>query len=527
MENRKLKSEELIDSMNGSQFKAETNRDKEFLDLVTYLYNNKLLNQDQAQVSLAEYSITDKPIGSILISNGFVSQKDYINAIIDFKPDFLINEESISDSIDFEILLKTNTMIQAETNDNIYVSTYELHTTVEDELKPFTKGKNLVFMPASLDQIDSYIDKISQMHYSNTGFVDELLRKALKVEASDIHIYPPKDTGSYSVFFRVDGVRFHIHEGSAEEYYQTIARIKDRSHLDIAEKRVPQDGSFQIESKGKYIDIRVATIPHAKGDEIVVNRLLDPDRVKASLNTLGISEVEEWRKGVSRPDGLALICGPTGSGKTTTLEGSKNEMDRFGKAIYEIADPIEYHTPYTGQVNVNDMVGLDFNTGVKAFMRADPDIMVLGEIRDENTARNAIKAAQTGHLLIGTLHTNSIRGVVARLKDVGVSPVEITELLRTVLAQRLLRTFCTSCEKKGCYECNYTGYRGRTVVSECAYFNSVDDVQNLIDGKISWSTMVEDAVLKVKEGVTDANEVIRVFGEEGRLELVKQGMETE
>lgn len=253
MEDKDITDKELIDSMNGSQFKPETNKDKEFLELITYLYNKKLVDREQAQVSLAEYSVTNKPIGSILISNSFISQKNYINSIIEFKPEFLLNEESISDSIGFDILLRTNTMIQAETKDKIYISTYELQATVKDELMPFIKEKQLVFMPASLEQIDSYIDKISQMHYSDTGFVDELLRKALKVEASDIHIHPPKQSGSYSAFFRIDGVKIHIHEGTAEEYYQTIARIKDRSHLDIAEKRIPQDGSFQIESKGSIL----------------------------------------------------------------------------------------------------------------------------------------------------------------------------------------------------------------------------------------------------------------------------------
>lgn len=521
--NNNITSSELLQSLNGSQFKPETKKDREVIEVLTFLFNKELINKEQLQVSVAEYSINEKPIGSILISNGFLSQKVYIEAILEYNPDSIMNEEAISDTIDFELLLKTKTMIQAETKSHIYVSTLEKESLVRNILQPFIGNKDLVFKVAKLDTIDNYLNKIVNIHYGDASFVDNLIRKALRLGASDIHILPPRD-GTYSIFFRIDGVKQHYYEGDMEQYYQVVARIKDRSKIDIAEKRRTQDGAFQVEHKGKYIDLRVATIPSDSEQQIVI-RLLDPDRIKPSLQTLGITDVEEWRKGVSRPDGIALICGPTGSGKTTTLQASIREMDRFGKAIYSIEDPVEYRIPFVGQVNVDKQADLDFKEGVKSFMRADPDIIIVGEIRDEETARNAVKAAETGHLVIGTLHTSSIRGIVDRLRDIGVSSNDLKYLLRTVLVQRLIRTKCEECHGAGCFECNDTGYKGRTVISECSYFNDEEEVDALIRGEINWSTIVQDAVKKAREGITDTEEVIRVFGEEGRRALIDNNME--
>ena len=293
--------------------------------------------------------------------------------------------------------------------------------------------------------------------------------------------------------------------------------------MDLAERRIPQDGGVQVENNGRLSDMRVATLPTPDGQENIVIRLLDPDRIQPSLNLLGITRVDQWRMGVSRPEGICLICGPTGSGKTTTLNASVREMNRFEKAIYTVEDPVEYRIPYVGQININQPVGLDFARSIRAFMRADPDIIIVGEIRDVETARNAIKAAETGHLVLGTLHTSTIRGAIDRLRDIGVSADEMRYILRTVLVQRLVRTLCPSCKGEGCDDCFQSGYGGRTIVSECNYFPSVKEVDALIDGEITWPTMAEDAVLKIKEGMTDIKEVYRVFGEEAVPHLIREG----
>jgi type II secretory ATPase GspE/PulE/Tfp pilus assembly ATPase PilB-like protein len=270
------------------------------------------------------------------------------------------------------------------------------------------------------------------------------------------------------------------------------------------------------------IDLRVATLPTTNGETIII-RLLDPDRVQPKLDGLGITRLTEWRNGVSRPEGLCLICGPTGSGKTTTLNASVKEMDRFGRAIHTVEDPVEYRIAYTNQVHINPAVGLDFSRAVRAFMRADPDVIILGEVRDTETARNAVKAAETGHLVVATLHTGSILGAVQRLRDLDVPAHELRHLIRSILVQRLIRVYCKECHGAGCPSCHNTGYAGRTVTSECAYFAGEAEVSALLEGKRNWPTMVEDALLKVDAGQTSLEEVRRVFGAEADGALVARG----
>jgi general secretion pathway protein E len=222
--------------------------------------------------------------------------------------------------------------------------------------------------------------------------------------------------------------------------------------------------------------------------------------------------MEDWRAGIGRTDGLCLICGPTGSGKTTTLSATIKEMDRFALSVNTLEDPVEYRIPFVAQVNVNAAVGLDFARGIRAFMRADPDVIVVGEVRDTDTARNAIKGAETGHLMLATLHTGSIPGAVQRLRDLDIPIYELRHVLRSVLAQRLVRSVCVHCKGAGCNNCMNTGYGGRVPVSECAYFSSEEDVERMLAGERWWPTLLDDAVLKYKQGITDLRELERVFG---------------
>jgi general secretion pathway protein E len=302
--------------------------------------------------------------------------------------------------------------------------------------------------------------------------------------------------------------------------------------MDMAEKRRPQDGGFQLDFNGRLVDLRVATVPTPDG-EIVVIRILDPEKAQVNLDKLGITRVDEWRRGMTRSDGLCLICGPTGSGKTTSLNATVKELDRFGKAIFTAEDPVEYRIPYVAQVNINNSVDLDFARAIKAFMRSDPDIIIIGEVRDEETARNAIKAAETGHLVFATLHTGSIPGAVNRLRDLGVDAHELKYVLRSVMAQRLMRTICNACNGDGCKECFNKGYGGRTIVSEVKYFTTEKEVNAIINSNpdedidVTWSTMIEDGFLKYKTKETSPGEFVRVFGTEAENMLVADGINLE
>lgn len=480
-------------------------------DLADYLQAEGLVSKENLNAALAEQRITNDRLGLILTRNGFLSRKALVNAILKTNPGEIYKEFYYSVRVPPEVLVRTRTMIVTETEDIVYLATLDPKRAVEIELAPYYPGMTLEFVAVNHEKLDNYLSDLMRMANDESNLSERLIRRALREGVSDIHIMPRYN--SYSVFFRHLGVRHLAHEGTLDEFNVLTARIKDQSRMDMAERRVPQDGSFQLEYDGKVVDLRVATVPTVNG-EYVVMRLLDPDRVQPSLTGLGITRVSEWRKGVSRPDGLCLICGPTGSGKTTTLNASVREMNRFEQAIYSIEDPVEYRIAYTGQVNTNPSLGLDFARAVRAFMRADPDTILVGEVRDAETARNALKAAETGHLVLATLHTGSIFGAIQRLKDLEVPAYELRYLLRSVLVQRLIRTYCPKCRGAGCLHCFDTGYSGRSLITECAYFSSEKEVDALLNGTRTWPLMVEDAVLKYQTGLTSRAEVLRVFGSE-------------
>ncbi len=491
-----------------------------------YLLAKGLVNETQLHAAMEEQKITQERLGLILTRGGFLSRKDLLEAILATNPDQIHGESLFTARVPSEVLLETRTMVVAETQTQVFLTTLGSERQARIDIQPYYPEAELVFVAGNFEQVDNYLEDVRAMLQDDDSLVDKLLRRAFSEGVSDVHIVPRYN--SYTVFFRHLGVRHHVHEGDLDEYNTLAARIKDLSRMDLAERRIPQDGGFQMEYNGKLVDLRVATLPVGTNEYVVI-RLLDPDRVQPSLTGLGISRVNEWRKGVSRPDGLCLICGPTGSGKTTTLNASIKEMDRFGSSIFTLEDPVEYRIPYLGQVNTNPALGLDFARGIRAFMRSDPDVIIVGEIRDPETARNAIKAAETGHLVLGTLHTGTIHGALQRLRDLDVPANELVYLLRSVLVQRLVRMTCTTCGGAGknhkgqtCDVCSGTGYASRSIVSECAYFPGEDDVKRLLAGERWWPSMMEDAVDKYRAGLTTSREIVRVFGEEAR-QLIEQG----
>lgn len=469
-----------------------------------------LITPENLLAARSEQTVTKERIGKILVRNGFVRQDDVFKLILERNPNQLHDEAVFQSGIPANILLETQSMIVARANDTIYVSTISSPRQVRRRFEPFIGNQKLVLTAANPIRLADYLIKTSAQNNSNTLTWERIFYQAMARRASDIHIIPRH--ASYSVMLRQDGVMHLIHEGELKEYISLVSRVKDLAKMDMAERRRAQDGGFSLEHTGRLVSFRVLTLPTVNGERMVV-RILDPDAVNMRLDKLGITELATWRRVVSYPDGLCLICGPTGSGKSTTLAATVREMNFLERVIYTVEDPVENLIPYAGQVNVNPTVGLDFSNSVRAFMRGDPDVILVGEVRDLETARNVIKSAETGHLAMATLHTDSIINTVARLRDIGVAPYELRHVLRGVMVQRLIRVFCSHCGGKGCKICNGSGLKGREVVSEVVQCRNEKDVDALIEGKISWTPMIEDAYKKVKAGRTSMKELERVFGD--------------
>ena len=316
--------------------------------------------------------------------------------------------------------------------------------------------------------------------------VTQVLAEAARMDASDVHVEPGAEHARVRV--RVDGALLERFSLPLETYPRYVNQIKVRAGLDISQKRLPQDGRMSFEDgDGHAVDVRVATLPTLYGERVTM-RLLGRSAVDLRLGELGMAADQSttYRAGIDRGLGIVIVSGPTGSGKTTTLYATLAHLNDEENCILTVEDPIEYTLPGINQVQVNLAQGLDFATALRSFMRHDPNIIMLGEIRDEETARIAVRLSLTGHLVLSTLHTNSAWGIVARLGDMGVPRYLLADTLNTLVAQRLLRRLCTSCRAPetypaevtrllgvgegfgpvGCPACNFTGYRGRVAIYE-------------------------------------------------------------
>lgn len=321
-------------------------------------------------------------------------------------------------------------------------------------------------------------------------FLPHLIKEAREMKSSDIHIEAYEEF--CRVRIRIDGMLLQRYLLEKEVYPALINKIKIIAHLDIAEKRLPQDGRILFENEGQKIDIRVSIIPTLYGEKVVL-RLLSNDTVKVELSSIGLTQLdlENYQEGIKRPNGIVLICGPTGSGKTTTLYATLKALNKESRNILTIEDPIEYTLEGINQVQLKDNIGLSFAAALRTFLRQDPDIIMVGEIRDKETADMAIRAALTGHLVLSTIHTNSAWGIISRLIDMGVPSFLIADTLNTAAAQRLVRILCPNCKTKekfsenlyppkykpsenlefhyiatGCEKCYNTGYKGRNAIFE-------------------------------------------------------------
>ena len=349
--------------------------------------------------------------------------------------------------------------------------------------------------------------------------LNALLTQAARDGASDIHIEPYERLSS--VRFRVDGALREVVQPNRALHAALISRLKIMADLDIAEKRLPQDGRISLRLGTRAIDVRVSTLPSAHGERAVL-RLLDKSESKLSLESVGMlgGTLARFEDLIRQPHGIILVTGPTGSGKTTTLYAGLQRLDATRNNIMTVEDPIEYELPGVGQTQVNAKIDLTFAKALRAILRQDPDVIMIGEIRDFETAQIAIQASLTGHLVLATLHTNDAASAITRLTDMGVEPFLLSSSLLGVLAQRLVRKYCSSCQGAGCEHCGHTGYAGRTGVFELLV------VQDAIRAQIhnqaaeadiraqaiagGMALMRDDGERLVREGVTSREEVLRV-----------------
>jgi general secretion pathway protein E len=417
-----------------------------------------------------------------------------------------------------------------------------------------TNGDGLVeYLSEDEEDVDHLRDLASEAPVIR--FVNVLINRAVESRASDIHIEPFEN--ELKVRYRIDGVLHDVDAPQRRLQAAIVSRIKIMAKLNIAERRLPQDGRIKLRMSGKEIDLRVSTLPTLYGESVVL-RILDRSSIVLDLESLGFppDTLGQWGTMITRPYGMILVTGPTGSGKTTTLYGSLHKVNSPDKKIITIEDPVEYQLNGVNQIHVKPQIGLTFANGLRSIVRQDPDVIMVGEIRDAETAEIAIQAALTGHLVFSTLHTNDAAGAVSRLLEMGVEDYLLASSLLGVLAQRLVRRICPACRQPasdgatlpevaptngatngaangvesgvptvlfagtGCDACANTGFRGRAGIYELLVVG--DAIRQLVlkrssadiireqGCKLGMRTLREDGWLKVREGMTTVSEIIRV-----------------
>lgn len=557
------------------------------MDIGTILVNKGLMSANQVDEIRAQTN--GKRFDQLVVELGYVTEQDSLEAVseelgmefVDLK-NYEVDVELIS-QFPTSAIFRHSLLPLRRHNGRVLVATgdpFELEGL--DELSSMT-GERLIPVLARRQDVDQLIkeklgvggDTINQLvkQQSDEGvelleeihdedgeldeqttasvirLVNELLVEALSLQASDVHIEPEQN--GLRIRYRVDGMlRVQPVPLEINHFYSAIVtRLKIMSHLNIAEKRRPQDGRIKLRIQGREVDVRVSIIPMMHGEGICL-RLLDKERMVFDLDKLGMNPnvLEPFRKLIQIPHGIVLCTGPTGSGKTTTLYASLNEIKDPQTKIITVEDPVEYHTEGISQIQVHSKIGLTFAAGLRSILRHDPDVVLIGEIRDGETAQSAIQASMTGHLVFSTLHTNDAPGAITRLIDMGVEPYLVASTVEAVLAQRLLRRLCSKCkqpvkpnredlpvdfpeelpefiyEPVGCRECGDTGYRGRTGVHEllvldadvrkmCVEHASAGDIRvhALKNGMI---TLRMSGWAKVIDGVTSVEEVKRISKEE-------------
>ena len=551
------------------------------------LVKENLITPEQLKKAIEEQKAGGGRLGSSLTKLGFVTDEELLSFLSKQYNVPAINLDEFE--IDKEVVRKIPENIARkhlivpvnQTGSTLIVATSDpTNLSVIDEIK-FLTGYNVEFVAATETAIKKSIEKYFEVSTDYQEIMDEaaeeyevigdddnidvktlekaseeapviklvnsVLNDAIKKGASDIHVEPYEK--AFRIRFRIDGMLYEIMKPPISLKNAIASRLKIMSKLDIAERRRPQDGRIKIRyADGKDIDFRVSVLPTLFGEKIVL-RLLDKSNLQLDMTKLGFNEkqLKDFKDAVHKPYGMVLVTGPTGSGKTTTLYSALSELNQVSKNVSTAEDPVEYNIPGVNQVQMHEEIGLNFAASLRSFLRQDPNIIMVGEIRDYETAEIAVKAALTGHLVLSTIHTNDAPSTINRLLNMGIEPFLVASSVHAILAQRLMRKICEKCKEeidiekkfltdigmseaeakttktykgKGCNACSNTGYKGRIAVYEI--LTIAEEIRELILAgasaneikkeaiRLGMMTMRQSAIDLLKKGLTTIDEVVRV-----------------
>jgi type IV pilus assembly protein PilB len=546
------------------------------------LLDDGLVNPDQLATALQEQRRLGRSLGRVLVDLGMVTEGQLVAALatqiglpfvdlseyqVDANAVLSVNAAVARRHVALPIAYEDGRLVVAMADPANVFAVDDIRSMTGREVKPVVATKadllaaidryhradgDLDELTMSLDaHVDEQQDLTSVREVVDDApivrFVNLLITQAIQDRASDIHIEPGER--ELRVRFRIDGVLHEVMHSPKTIQAGVISRLKIMSDIDIAERRIPQDGRLSVQQNGKKIDLRVATLPTVWGEKVVM-RILDNSTAMLKLSDLGFSEgnYDRWQQSFTKPYGMLLVTGPTGSGKSTTLYSTLNIVSKPEVNVITVEDPVEYRLPGINQVQANAKAGLTFAAALRSILRSDPDIILLGEIRDHETAQIAIEAALTGHLVLSTLHTNDAPSAVNRLIEMGIEPFLVGSALDCVLAQRLARRLCSKCKEPyqpsreslaanrfpwpeeaevptlyravGCGACSKTGYKGRLALHEVMSIS--EDIERLAVDRASadtiarvaqdqgMTTLRNDGLEKVLLGHTSIEEILRV-----------------
>ncbi|WP_433945226.1 GspE/PulE family protein [Paenibacillus sp. SN-8-1] len=538
------------------------------------LVENAIITQEQLQTALHEQHNTKQKLGDWLISQGYITEQQLLEVLelqfgipqvnlfkyqIDPAITQIIPESMARRYLVIPFYKDGDRLMVAMADPLDYFAIEELRMSTGFRIEPAISSKDdlqralarYYGLQDSMTQmmVDlSAVEEITELEITDEDapvvrLVNQMIQQAVQLRASDIHVDPGEN--GVTIRYRIDGVLRKERAIPKQMQGYIIARLKIMAQLNIAERRLPQDGRMKFQYDFKMIDIRVSSLPTVDGEKIVL-RLLDLTSGIKAIQNLGFNDHNQrtFQEMIEKPYGILLITGPTGSGKTTTLYSALNQLNTDERNIITVEDPVEYQLEGINQVHVNPNIGLTFAAGLRSILRQDPNIIMVGEIRDSETAQIAIRASLTGHLVLSTLHTNDSVSSITRFRDMGVESYLIASSLIGIVAQRLVRRICSDCKEmvavsqeesfflrsrgiyaeqvhrgRGCGSCNMTGYRGRVAIHEVLYVNN--EVRELINSSATLNELreaavkqgmiqlMEDGLDKVLLGVTTLQEVLR------------------